>query len=147
MTAVRSALGDGFDAAWAAGADLDLDAAVELAVVLSANPLTIAASESEDTQGTFLSTGPSDRSAAPGLSVTAAGCQARWCYLGLYTQLAPPLLHSPRVAPGLSLIGRRALVARSLTETLDEAAPAAAQASDWERDQEAWNLHEPQEEP
>jgi hypothetical protein len=31
-------------------------------------------------------------------------------------------------------------VARSLTETLDEAAQAAAQASDWERDQEAWNL-------
>jgi hypothetical protein len=32
------------------------------------------------------------------------------------------------------------LVERSLTETLDEAAQAAAQASDWERDQEAWNL-------
>jgi hypothetical protein len=31
-------------------------------------------------------------------------------------------------------------VARSLTETLDEAAQAAVQASDSERDREAWNL-------
>ena len=31
-------------------------------------------------------------------------------------------------------------MARSLTETLDEAAQAAVQASDWERDQVAWNL-------
>ena len=31
-------------------------------------------------------------------------------------------------------------MARSLTETLDEAAQAAVQASDRERDQEAWNL-------
>jgi predicted ATPase/class 3 adenylate cyclase len=31
-TAVRSALGDGFDDAWAAGADLDVDAAVDLAL-------------------------------------------------------------------------------------------------------------------
>jgi hypothetical protein len=32
VTALRSALGDGFDEAWAAGADLDLDAAVDLAL-------------------------------------------------------------------------------------------------------------------
>jgi hypothetical protein len=32
VTAVRSALGNGFDEAWAAGADLDLDAAVDLAL-------------------------------------------------------------------------------------------------------------------
>jgi predicted ATPase/class 3 adenylate cyclase len=32
VTAVRSALGDGLDEAWAAGADLDLDAAVDLAL-------------------------------------------------------------------------------------------------------------------
>lgn len=57
-----------------------------------------------------------------------------------YTQLAPPLLHSPRVAPGLSLIRRRVLEARSLTETLTEAARAAVEVSHWERDQEAWNL-------
>ena len=31
-------------------------------------------------------------------------------------------------------------MARSLTETLDEAAQAAVLAGDWERDQEAWNL-------
>lgn len=31
-------------------------------------------------------------------------------------------------------------MAQSLTETLDEAAQAAVPASDWERDQEAWNL-------
>jgi hypothetical protein len=32
VVAVRSALGPGFDEAWAAGADLDLDAAVDLAL-------------------------------------------------------------------------------------------------------------------
>ena len=32
VTALRSALGDGLDEAWAAGADLDLDAAVDLAL-------------------------------------------------------------------------------------------------------------------
>lgn len=31
-------------------------------------------------------------------------------------------------------------MARSLTETLTEAARAAAEVSDWELDQEAWNL-------
>jgi hypothetical protein len=31
-------------------------------------------------------------------------------------------------------------VAQSLTETLTEAARAAAEESDWERDREAWNL-------
>ena len=31
-------------------------------------------------------------------------------------------------------------MARSLAETLNEAALAAVQASAWERDQEAWNL-------
>lgn len=56
------------------------------------------------------------------------------------TQLAPPLLHSTRVAPGLSLTGRSALAAQSLTETLTEAARAAMAVSEWERDQEAWNL-------
>jgi hypothetical protein len=32
------------------------------------------------------------------------------------------------------------LIARSLSETLAEAAHARVEASDWERDQEAWNL-------
>jgi hypothetical protein len=32
------------------------------------------------------------------------------------------------------------LAARSLTKTLTEAARAAVEASEWERDQEAWNL-------
>jgi hypothetical protein len=32
------------------------------------------------------------------------------------------------------------LAPRSLTTTLTDAARAAVQASDWERDQEAWNL-------
>jgi hypothetical protein len=32
VTAARSALGNGFDEAWAAGADLDVDAAVDLAL-------------------------------------------------------------------------------------------------------------------
>jgi hypothetical protein len=32
VTVVRSALGNGFDEAWAAGADLDVDAAVDLAL-------------------------------------------------------------------------------------------------------------------
>jgi hypothetical protein len=32
VIAVRSALGNGFDEAWAAGADLDVDAAVDLAL-------------------------------------------------------------------------------------------------------------------
>jgi hypothetical protein len=32
------------------------------------------------------------------------------------------------------------LAARSLTETLTEAARAAVEVSEWERDQEAWNL-------
>ena len=74
------------------------------------------------------------------LSVTDAGVVTHVGDTWFLTQLAPPPLHSPRVAPGLSLIGRRAFVARSVTETLDEAAQAAVQASDRERDQEAWNL-------
>lgn len=32
------------------------------------------------------------------------------------------------------------MVAQSLSRTLTEAARAAVQASDWERDQESWNL-------
>lgn len=56
------------------------------------------------------------------------------------TQLPPPLLPSLRVAPGLSLKARRVLVTQSLPEVLTEAARTAAQALDWERDQEAWNL-------
>ena len=32
------------------------------------------------------------------------------------------------------------MAARSLTETLTEAARAAVEVSEWERDQEAWNL-------
>jgi hypothetical protein len=45
-----------------------------------------------------------------------------------------------RVVPGLSLTGRSSLAARSLSETLNEAAKTAVAVSNWELDQEAWNL-------
>jgi hypothetical protein len=56
-----------------------------------------------------------------------------------------PLLHSRRVAPGLSLNGRSALVARSVAET-PQARRTGASGDVRERDQTAWNLPRPPEE-
>jgi hypothetical protein len=55
------------------------------------------------------------------------------------SSLLPPL-YSLRAAPGLSLIERRAVTTKSFTEPLTEAARAALETDELERDREAWNL-------
>jgi hypothetical protein len=59
------------------------------------------------------------------------------------SSLLPPL-RSLRVAPGLSLMKRGAVMVQSLTEPPTEAAAQAALRADHlERDREAWNLPRP----